>query len=505
MILRKPYAFLIKYFKLIHLLMLVLFTYLIFALRPIYIFTLDYINGNNNMYFDNMASKYIPSHLFIIVIVVLALSIGIFFLMRKKEKPVLFYKLAIIYSILLLFALIYFYFFFKSLSTTNYNNLRIVINRDIIAILYYLNFLFVGFTFIRTSGFDIKKFSFDKDRRELKLEETDSEEYEVDFKLEKEDVVNYFNRQKRELKYYVEENSKILKILLGLALISIMLYFVYDRFVVNKIYQENANISIGNITYNVRKSLISTYDKYGKEITDENNFLVVYITISNNGNKQTLSDQQFRVNVNDVYYYPLVSYCGMFDDLGTCYHDINIGSNSKQDYIMVFKLEKNYSNAYFEILKSKKNYQYSKVKLNIEKISKEIKNYVKGDVVNINNDEFQVINHNLLNKTTYKYESCINNKCSLYTKIVKPKLGNQILAIEINNLEKLSDEYLKNYIGLKYRDNILYGSDLEVVDRHHDMLYLSIPTLVHEEDKLVLIINARSIEYDILLKEGINA
>ena len=504
MILRKPYAFLIKYFRLIHFLMFILFAYLVFALRPIYIFCTDYMNGNNNMYFENMANKYIPFHLFIITIVVFTLSIGIFFLMRKKEKPVLFYKLAIVYTILLLFALIYFYLFFKSLSTTNYNNLRIVINRDIIAFLYYLNFLFVGFTFIRAFGFDIKKFSFDKDLKELKLEDTDSEEYEVDVKLEKEDIVDYFNRQKREFKYYFSENSKILIFLLSMAFIFIALYFIFDHFVINKTYQENTVITIGNVSYTVNKSIISVYDKYGKVISDENDFLVVYVTITNNGMKTTLDNQQFRVNVNDNYYYHSSSHCGMFDDLGICYRDNNINANSKQDYIMVFKLEKNHSKVLFEILNNKNN-KYIKTKLDVVKTFKEIKNYNKGDTLSINNNDYQVINHNLLSKTTYKYESCVNDKCSLYTKIVKPKLGNQILEIEIKNLEKLTDDFLKNYIGIKYRDNILYGSELEIIDRYKNMLYLSVPTLVHEKDKLVLIINARNIEYDVLLKEGINA
>ena len=53
------------------------------------------------MYFENMAIKYVSPLLFIVVIVLFAFGIAIFFLMRKKEKPVLYYKLVIAYSLLL--------------------------------------------------------------------------------------------------------------------------------------------------------------------------------------------------------------------------------------------------------------------------------------------------------------------------------------------------------------------------------------------------------------------
>ena len=113
MILRKPYAFLIKYFRLIHIIMFVFFIYLVFALREIYIFFKDYIGGNGYMYFENMASKYVSPWLLGIVILLFVLAISIFYLMRKKEKPVLFYRLVMGYTVILLGVLIYYYFFFK--------------------------------------------------------------------------------------------------------------------------------------------------------------------------------------------------------------------------------------------------------------------------------------------------------------------------------------------------------------------------------------------------------
>ena len=54
----------------------------------------------------------------------------------------------------------------------------------------------------------------------------------------------------------------------------------------------------------------------------------------------------------------------------------------------------------------------------------------------------------------------------------------------------------------QYRNNILYGSDINILARNNEDVYLGIPSLVHDEDRLLLIINTRDTEYDILLKEG---
>ena len=116
---------------------------------------------------------------------------------------------------------------------------------------------------------------------------------------------------------------------------------------------------------------------------------------------------------------------------------------------------------------------------------------------------YQVNSFQLLDKATYTYENCVNDKCNNLTKVVKAKLGNRVLAIEMENQEKLSDVFLNNYVGLKYNDNTLYGSDIQVLDRYKNTIYLGVPSLVHEYDKILLTINTREKEYDILLKEAL--
>ena len=107
MILRKPYAFLIKHFRLIHIVMFFIMGYLVFPLRKLYFFFKDYAMNNNFTYTEGIAKTYISSSMFFFCILIFAFAISIFFLMHKKEKPVFFYRILALYSLLLLALLIY--------------------------------------------------------------------------------------------------------------------------------------------------------------------------------------------------------------------------------------------------------------------------------------------------------------------------------------------------------------------------------------------------------------
>ena len=501
MILRKPYAFLIKYFKLIHIIMFVFFSYLVFALRKIFIFFKEYVTSGSFTYTDGMVSKYISPIVYVMVILLLASAIAIFFLMRKKDKPLLFYRITIVYTTILLGAFIYYAVFFKSLDTTTYQPLQVVINRDIVLFLYILNYAFVVFTFIRGFGFDIKKFSFEKDKRELNIEETDSEEYEFTINVDKENVIAYLNKQKREFKYYLKVNAKIFIIVGSIAFVSLTAYFLYDILVTNKVYKENQVIEIGNLKYKINNSYITNTSKYGDEISKDNNYVVIDFTIQNDGKEGYLDDQTFRVYANGKYYYLSKTSCDLFNDLGVCYHNQKISAGSKYNFIGVYKIDQKYSDSHLEILKSKKKeeYVYTKVKISLKNIEKKVSNYSLNDPFTIENDTYQIISYKIYNKTTYKYEECTNDKCNTYEKFVKPSSGQYVLAVELLNLNELSDTFIKNSVGIKFNDHYYNGKNLNIIDYHDNMIYLSVPGDIIKSSHIIFVINTRNMEYDILL------
>ena len=503
MILRKPYALLIKNFKLIHIIMFIFFGYFVFAIRKIYLFFVEYVKNSNFTYVEGMSLNYVTPLMFVMALLLLIMGISIFFLMRKKDKPVLFYRILIIHSFALIIAFIYFFIFFKSLDNTIYSPLRIVVNRDIALFIYITNYFFVAFSFIRGFGFDIKKFSFEKDKKELNIEEEDSEEYEVQLNLDKGDVIAYLNKQKREFGYYVKLNAPMLITILVIIVVSLSLYFYYDIFVVNKTYKENEDIMFSVINYRINKSYITDLDKYGNEIENGYKFLVVNMSIENTIDEAIrLDEQALRVFDGENYYYPSKQICNNFSDFGTCYANQELKEKASSEYILAFKLNKNINNVYLEILKDKRDYSYAKVKLSTEELSKDVSNYKLNDTFMIEGVDHQVLSYNIYNKTSYEYDECNENKCDKYTKLVLPTTGEDVLEIKISNLDKLSDEFLDNYLALKYGNKAINSNVLKIIDRHENSVYISVPQIIANETNITLVINTRKSEYNIVLLEG---
>ncbi len=504
MILRRPFAFLIKYFKLIHIIMFIGFSYLVFVIRKIYVFFSDYVKTSNFTYFENMTSKYVPIFAFIVVLIILGLAISILLLMRRKDKPIAFYKFVIGYCSVLLIALIYFFAFFKSLDTAIYEPLRLVVNRDIVLFIYLINFGFVILSFIRGFGFDIKKFSFEKDKRELNLEESDSEEVEVNVKFEKEDVVNYINRQKREFTYYVKENSTILTIAGGVLLFIIVVVFLLNHFVFNKVYSEGSNVDTGRIVYKANSSYISNYDKYGKSLAGEDNYLIVNFDITSRYTDPVVLDKQaLRVHIGDEYYYPTTSVCDLFDDMGTCYRNQELRKDKTYNYIAVYKIKKASGKVYWEVLKDKKDgYRYIKVSLSHKDIKREDVMAKLNDTFIFGNTTHQITKYELLEKTEYEYEECVNEKCNNYTKVVSPKIGEIVLVLDISDLDKLSNNFLNSAFGLKYDGKSVYGNEIKYLDKHDNKVYFSVTSNIKSVSSLTLTIMTRSKLYNFVLNGG---
>ena len=504
MILRKPYAILIKYFKVIHILMFILFVYLVFALRKIYMFFANYIDTSSYVYQANMAKIYVPWILVGIVLILLILAISILLLMRKKEKPVLFYKIMIAYCSILVISLIYFIVFFNSLDKATYEPLRMVVNRDISLFVYLFNFFFVIFTFIRGFGFDIKKFSFDRDKKELHLEESDSEEYELNVGVEKADVKTFLNRHKREFTYYIKQNKKILIIILVIAILSIGSYLYYDLFVENKVYHEKETVSTGNVSYYVNSSIISNIDKYGQYLDDDSDYLIVNMNITNNGSAGYLDSEALRVHIDEKDYFYPTSLCSMFSDLGECYSKQQLKTGVENNYIFVYKINKVHQNIDLEILKGKGDeYKYSKVKLSaLQEDIKEIESEEKE--FEINNQKYQISDYKIYEKTSYKYEECISSKCNTYTKMVIPNVGDVILALEIEGVDNISDEILDSAFGIKYHLATYSGKVVKFVAKNGNMVYFSAPSFLKTQSNFTLTISTRGMQYNMVFVGGLS-
>jgi len=84
MILKKPYGFLIKHFKFIHLIITAILSFLAIKNREIYVFLKKVIVDNVNKY---DALNYIDYSIFIYIVLVAILCFIIYWLLKYKDKP----------------------------------------------------------------------------------------------------------------------------------------------------------------------------------------------------------------------------------------------------------------------------------------------------------------------------------------------------------------------------------------------------------------------------------
>ena len=143
MIIRKPYAFLIKYFKWIHIAMFLMFFYFIFSIKDIEVYFTNAVLSNN---MSSIASNntYFTFLYFLFAILIFVMSLAILFLMKDKKKPYVFYVLTTVFSALLIVMAVVFKSYFTAVAKSgSYPTTTIVLYRDFTTIMYYLNFVFV--------------------------------------------------------------------------------------------------------------------------------------------------------------------------------------------------------------------------------------------------------------------------------------------------------------------------------------------------------------------------
>ena len=200
MVLRRPYAFLIKYFKLIHIILFILFAYITFKANNIVTFFKDYILYNGSVGIE--MTNYITPFIYIAIFLIIIMSITIYYLMKYKKKPKLFYIITIVVSLLSLLLFINLTNNIRVLETTVLPAKEIRLLRDISRVNYWMLLIITIPVLIRGLGFDIKKFNFNKDLKDLKLEAEDNEEVEVTTNISSDKILNTGRKQVRELKYY---------------------------------------------------------------------------------------------------------------------------------------------------------------------------------------------------------------------------------------------------------------------------------------------------------------
>ena len=509
MIIRKPYAFLIKNFRLIHLLMLVLSGYLLYKTYNALQFFNVYVSTRQFIESDTLINDTLPILMVLFSILLVLMSVAIIVLFRKKDKPVLFYIGSTIFFIVLIILTIVSRGMISTIIIEGIDPRVSRILRDFFRISFFIEIAITGFYLIRTLGFDVKKFHFGEDINELKIEDEDSEEYELTTKFDADKVKMYSKMRKEDLKAFYYENKLMILVISFLLFIMIPTAIIAKTIINNKRYIENEVINLKRFEFKVLETNV-TKKKYNGDtlFTGENSYLIVKFNIKNYTEKERgINLNNLRLEIGNKVYANTTTHYDYFTDLGVGYTSQKITNESK-DYIAVFvikdeDLSKQILLRYADRVTVKNNEataKYYRTILNPKQIDKDTvtTNTKIGEELLFDDAKFTINKYEIKEYYTYK----VNNR----TKYLVNNTG-LIMRLDYtytsnNRLETFKD-FLNAYVNVKYVikgraykksiDNITISND-------DNKVYLWVNEDIKNAEEIYLVINLRNAECNYKLK-----
>ena len=427
MILRKPYAFFIKFFKLFHLIIFVLSSILLYRTSLLYNFMKEFCKDSPNVIGKSLVSTLFVPWVYILIAIILTVNILIIFILIKKYKPYTFYIFNISLYVGVLIVYVISHGVIHDLEHMLIAAKTTLAVRDILNIARLLQTVSVIFYLVRATGFDIKKFDFVRDLQGLDISPEDSEEIEVAIDFEGNVILRKFKKNYREFKYYYKENKFMLNIsfIIFIGLISAFIYFSFSKY--DKIYHEGEYIRVSGVNISIKDSYILTHNSFGDKIISGDNVLVV-LKFSASGSSLVSTTNSMLV-IDEVPYYHIASYSSDLVDLGTVYYDQTLSSNYS-DYLFVYSVPKSSIGSkmffkYVDNVESKRGKTIINsydIKLDPVNLDDEVVNnnyYNVSDVLELTSGTFTLNSYELSDKFVNTYNSCINNECFDFKDVVK--------------------------------------------------------------------------------------
>ena len=534
MILKKPYAFLIKNFKKIHIILTTFIVFILLQTRNIVIFFEDYIKNNYSTTITSQLLKdTVGLWVYIFIILTIIILISVYILLKAKKKPTKLYFLAIIYYIVLFIFILIASFLLNSLSNELWTAASARTYRDISYIIYYPSYFFFIVMLIRSIGFDIKKFNFKSDLKELEISDADSEEIELNLNFQTYKAKRNIRRFIRELKYYYLENKKAIFIL-GIILVFILGFITIKN--IEKVkynYKENNEFTLNGFTFNIKKSMLTNLDLKGNIIEDDKYYIVILFNVKNNSQTdKKIEYTNFKLYFDKKYIYPSLNLGNNFLDYGDPYLNDIIYSQKSKDYIMAYEIDKKYIDNKFKLVlyqgSSLKSKEFIPKTINIKlnpNIYDEVKVVRNANLnenislssTNLKNATFKVNNPVFTNRYEYSYQSCYQNTCRTYTDYVISDVSYQakkaliILDYELSldketssytNINSISS-FASNFLEVEYtlsnetkKTSVKYANPSNLKDK----LALEVDGKVLNSDFINLLVTIRDRSYSIKLK-----
>lgn len=530
MILRKPYAFLIKHFKLIHLLMAICMGILLYQTTVLQNFFNEFTNYSQVIVDSNITGVLINGYIYIFPVIIVLMAFIVLVLMSLKGKPRIYYLMTIISYIGLIVLYIY------ASSIIGMMQREIVDERIVRAIRDFLNLGFIiqlytlFIAIIRSIGIDVKKFDFREDIEDLNLSDLDNEEFEVNIEFDSQTLKRNFKKQYRDFKYYFIENKFILLTIL-IILVGIIGFSIVNNITsTTKKYKINEVFNVTGYNMAVENAyLIDTDSKSNKITADDKSLVVVKFKIKTLNKTEKFIFGKLALQIGKTKYYHNNSFASSVVDLGNSYINQKL-TDEFQEFVLIYEIpntqeKENMKVVYTEQLvkgmfNNKTDDKIIPITVTDLKTSKDEEqvllhqNYIISGGL-LSGYELKFDNLSMSNNYNIDYNVCVKeSECYNYYEVVEPNISGNFdkailkvagdMTVPTDGSIKTLDKLITTFGSIDYKINGVeknYQISKVYTPLHKDNnYYFEIKEEILNASDINLVLNIRNNKYVIKIK-----
>lgn len=458
MIIRKPYAFLIKNFKKVHIFLFAIAIYIYFKTTQTYSFTREFIRLTSYDRYNEPITKYITSFGILSLLLLILGSLSLMFLLKRKEKPWKLYLVPAVQYSLILLAFLFVRGYFNSYTGVE-STAPLRAWRDLLLVSQGVQFVVLIIFIIRILGVDLNKFNFKFDEEYIALDQGDREELEININIDKESFKRTYRRLLRNINYVYQEHKFLCRIAILIFLI-IMGKNTYNYISSHKSFYEGDAFNVNGYNVKINNSYYSDKSYNGDVISKKSAFIIVDATITNAIEKTRTVDLNRYHVINGVSLYTPTqkTYETEFKDFGKAYDSVKLNPNKSANVLLIFKVDKKlpidrFVLTYQESTATSKNLR--KIKLNIKDMSiiKDKELLSVGESIQLPFDDDEMItleDYSIDNSIIFSYKNCETSSCMGTTQNYMAPTGYKILTLKFgtdtyegDQLADFVDEYAK--------------------------------------------------------------
>lgn len=523
MILKKPYAFFIRFFKFFHLIIFGLSSVLLYRTSLVYNFMKEFCKDSPNVIGKDLVGPLFVWWVYLLVIIIILVNLLIIYILARKVKPYMYYIVNIFLYMGVMIVFISSHRVIGNMQSMLVAAKTTLAIRDILNLARLFQTVSVIFYLIRATGFDIKKFDFVRDLQGLDISAEDSEEIEVAVEFEGNVFIRNFKRRYREFKYYYRENKFIINIfsLLIIGIVFLFVYFSTNKY--DRVYRENQFLNVSGYRIGAKSSYIFNTDYFGKTIISDDVLVGVKVSISGNGVYPTSKNV---LVVNGMQYYPINGYSNSVSDLGIVYSNQDI-STEFSDYLFLYKVPKEYIHSNM-ILRFIDNVSVKRGKTVVNSLDVKLSpiNYINSDVhsneyllgedISINDYKLNISSFDINKDFVINYNSCIKvGECYDFREILRPVVtrDREKVLLKVNGNINVGDKSIDlsrfisqfgsieyTYNGETYIESNDFNSVISSRVNDSSVYYIEVNKEIKDSSSIKLSFNFRNMKYSYILR-----